>query len=512
MRVTNSMISNSARQHISTAKNKLLTAEEQYTTEKKIQRPSDDPTIASRSLKFRNTLSQLTQYVQKNVQDAMDWMDMTEGAMKNASSILTNMKGVLVEGANGDLEADQRTSVLAQLNQYASAIFEDEADSDYAGRYLFTGYRTDTSLLFPTESTTLEYKITQNFDSEDISLIRNVTTEIAYDSNATAEDYAAMETKVNECYRIQLAYANCSDEPITGETEAFSMKLLTKDADGNQQETEVAPVGFVSSNDPYAYDIDAYNTANGTAYTALYLYDAGDVVLSSELYGQIQSEDASITMDYTKKEFEENAIRPEMYFQCTSYNTISMKTINYTDPDGQDIDYEVNTRQTITVNTQAKDAFSTDIYRTLDYIEQTIVGVNDVESRISDVENRIANTSSDDTETLEALNVLKESLESEKELRVSVMNSAFGMGLTMVDTVSQTLDVAVAELGAKYNRVQLTYDKLLDQRTTAEEQLSDNEDMDIADAIINLTQADNLYQASLSATAKILGNSLLNYI
>ena len=56
MRVTNSMISNRSQVHISNAKNKLLTAEEQYTTMKKIQRPSEDPTIASRSLKFRHGL------------------------------------------------------------------------------------------------------------------------------------------------------------------------------------------------------------------------------------------------------------------------------------------------------------------------------------------------------------------------------------------------------------------------------------------------------------------------
>ena len=45
MRVTNSMISNRSQVHISNAKNKMLTAEEQYTTMKKIQRPrrgSDD--------------------------------------------------------------------------------------------------------------------------------------------------------------------------------------------------------------------------------------------------------------------------------------------------------------------------------------------------------------------------------------------------------------------------------------------------------------------------------------
>lgn len=509
MRVTNSMISNSARQHISTAKNKLLTAEEQYTTQKKIQRPSDDPTIASRSLKFRTTLSQLTQYVTKNVEDALDWMDNTEGSMTNASSLLTTMKGVLNEGANGPLEADQRTSVLAQVRQCANAIFENEANADYAGRYLFTGYRTDTSLLFPTATDSLEYKITQKFSPSDIDLIRNVTTGIAYEDGATEEDYAAMETKINECYRVQLAYDNCSKDPITGETDAFTMKLQWGDADDEQRDVTFLAI---TQDEQYTFDLETYNQENGTNYEAFYVYDAGEVVFSTALYGEIQSKNAEITIEYSKKEFDKSDIRPEMYFPCTSYNTVSMKTVNYADPDGQEITYEINTRQSISVNTQAKDAFSTDIYRVLDYIERTIQGVNDVENRIADAEKRIANTPADDTDTLAALRKLKDSLENEKELRVSVMNSAFGMGLTMVDTTAQVLDVAVADLGAKYSRTQLTYNKLLDTRTIAEEQLSNNEEMDISDAIINLTQADNLYQASLSATAKILGNSLLNYI
>ena len=47
MRVTNSMISNRSQVHISNAKNKMLTAEEQYTTMKKIQRPSEDPNLSA---------------------------------------------------------------------------------------------------------------------------------------------------------------------------------------------------------------------------------------------------------------------------------------------------------------------------------------------------------------------------------------------------------------------------------------------------------------------------------
>lgn len=501
MRVTNSMISNSARQHISAAKNKLLTAEEQYTTQKKIQRPSDDPTIASRSLKFRTTVAQLTQYVTKNVEDALDWMDTTEGAMKNVSSLLTEMKGVLNEGANGPLEADQRFSVLAQARQAADAIFENEANSDYAGRYLFTGYRTDTSLLFPANTDTLEYKITQKFAPSDITAIRYVTTNIAYKDDADEAEYAAMETKINECYRVQLAYDNCSKDPITGETDAFSLQLKWGEEDDEQES--------ITAQSITQEDYDKLDPKDAAAY---YIYDSGEVVFSEEVYKKIQANDAEITIDYSKKEFNKNDIRPEMYFPCTSYNTVSMKTVNYADPDGQEIAYEVNTRQSISVNTQAKDAFSTDIYRVLDYIERTIQGVKDAENRIADAEKRIANTPADDKETLAALNKLKDSLENEKELRVSVMNSAFGMGLTMVDNTAQMLDVAMADLGAKYSRTQLTYNKLLDNKVISEEQLSNNEEMDISDAIINLTQADNLYQASLSATAKILGNSLLNYI
>ena len=93
MRVTNSMISNSAQTHIGNAKSSLLKYEEQITSEKKIQRPSDDPTVAVRSLKYRSTISQIKQYVEKNVEDGLSWMDTTESAMKNICLVYTTDAG-----------------------------------------------------------------------------------------------------------------------------------------------------------------------------------------------------------------------------------------------------------------------------------------------------------------------------------------------------------------------------------------------------------------------------------
>ena len=122
MRVTNSMISNSASAHITNAKNSLLKYSDQYTTQKKIQRPSDDPTVAVRSLKLRTTYSQLTQYAEKNVQDAMSWMDTTETALENISKKFDSMKSYFNQGANDYLKADDRKSVLTTLQQYVKRM------------------------------------------------------------------------------------------------------------------------------------------------------------------------------------------------------------------------------------------------------------------------------------------------------------------------------------------------------------------------------------------------------
>lgn len=495
MRVTNSMISNSSANHIANAKHSLMTAEDQYTTQKKIQRPSDDPTVAVRSLQLRTTYTQLNQYVEKNVKDAMSWMDTTESALKNINSILTNMKGYLNQGANDPLDTDERKSVLSVLQEYARAIFEDEANTDYSGRYVFAGRRTDTSLLFPDKTTNLEYEITEKLSSSAINSVKYVSGESVYNPVAGNYDTAAQ----SKAYHMQLAYDNCADSKITGGL-ADPVKIQLNYGTTNQALT----VKTMKSTDADAYDAAKAGT------DAIYLYDTGEVIFSENAYQTIQSNDAEIEVTYAKKEFEKSDIRPEMYFGCVKYDKDKKQSYTYAEPKDQTIDFEVGFSQQATVNTQARDAISTDIYRTIDYIAKCVDYVNQVDTKISEVEKQLSNTT-DKTE-IERLEKLKELLKQEKGLREDVMTEAFGMGLTMVDRTQELANVALADLGSRYNRLQLTFDKLSDQRVDTEEKLSENEDINIADAYINLSQADNLYQASLQATSKILGNSLLNYI
>ena len=62
MRITNKMMTNNALYNISNNKTLLSNLEQQYSTGKKITKPSDDPIVAVRALKFRTNLTELNRY------------------------------------------------------------------------------------------------------------------------------------------------------------------------------------------------------------------------------------------------------------------------------------------------------------------------------------------------------------------------------------------------------------------------------------------------------------------
>ena len=91
MRITNKIMENNSLYNINNNKilqDKLST---QMSTQKKINRPSDDPVVAIRALRLRSSVTEVTQYYSKNIPDAESWLNVTEDALKNLSQIITNM-------------------------------------------------------------------------------------------------------------------------------------------------------------------------------------------------------------------------------------------------------------------------------------------------------------------------------------------------------------------------------------------------------------------------------------
>ena len=135
-----------------------------------------------------------------------------------------------------------------------------------------------------------------------------------------------------------------------------------------------------------------------------------------------------------------------------------------------------------------------------------------IEANLKTVKKRIADCDEGDTTTLANLKELQSQLETQIALQKQVLGDALASGITTCQKSQDTLNIALADHGARYNRMEMTEEGLKTQEMDTEDAKSENEDADLGEAYVMFNQANLLYQATLGATSKILGQSLLNFI
>jgi flagellar hook-associated protein 3 FlgL len=501
MRITNQMMTNSMMNSINKNKNNLSDLDAQYASGKKIQRPSEDPIIAVRALKLRTNLAELNQYYEKNIPDAMSWMDLTEGALTNIEEILKNINTACVQGASDPLGVDERESIIKNLEQYKEQIYQ-EGNTNYAGRYVFTGYKTDTGLMFDKPSTDLEYTITENFSGKNIESISKVSGTYSVDNYNPATDYSASPT-MNTSYRIRLSYDNLDLKMPDGVTDVNLNGKVTA-LDKNGASITVPNITTKSASDPAAYQ--------PTAGEINYIPETGELILSDGANAALKNAD-SISVDYRKTKFKEGDLRPEHYFDSDVHLTGSPAADDkhYTKQD-QEIQYEINFNQKLTINTQGSDAIQHNIGRDIDEILMAVQDVKAVEKKLAEVDKMLADPNYSSQVNQDKLNQLKQQLNTEHTLKNDIMQKKFGGGITHSSESLNTVSVAKADLGSRYVRLQLTESRLSDQQVEFTDLMSKNEDVDMVETYIKYNSAEVIYNASLSAASKIVKNTLMDFL
>ncbi|HBQ25210.1 MAG TPA: flagellar hook-associated protein FlgL [Syntrophomonas sp.] len=84
--------------------------------------------------------------------------------------------------------------------------------------------------------------------------------------------------------------------------------------------------------------------------------------------------------------------------------------------------------------------------------------------------------------------------------------------LDKIDNKMNDLLTARATIGAKVNRLELQKNRLEGSRISFTGLLSENEDADIAEVIMNLKMQENVYRASLAAGARIIQPTLIDFL
>lgn len=293
MRITNSMMRNNVLMALNQREQAISKLDTQIHSTKKIQKPSDDPVIAARILKFRTTLSEIEQY-KRNADDAESWLENTEQAVKNVIDRLKRMKDLSNKGANGPLNLDDRKTIIAEFKQIKAQLAT-EGNAAYAGRYLFSGYKTNKSPLLD-EPMNVNYEIRETFDKDQIETVGRY-----------------FDKKINQVHRIKLGYDNLGAIQTTN----TGLVIATKTS----------------------ADVDAYKTIAGTAH---YLEDTGELIIND---ADIAGLTSPVQVSYQKNQFIKGDVRPELYFESTDLTTGQVFS-----PKTEEMEYQVSYSQLFTVN------------------------------------------------------------------------------------------------------------------------------------------------------------------
>ena len=508
MRITNTMITRNTKSNINS--NKLLVDKynTQMTTQKKISKASENPVIAIRSLRLSTTLSHIDQYVENNIPDASAWMDVTETALTNMKSLLTDIRTHCVNGSNDSLTSDDRQTILEGLRALADQVYL-EGNADYAGKSVFTGYRTSSTLTFEEDEPETTYEITQQFTYDNLEEHRYYTGDVTV-PEAIVAGVDACTTKISESTyeRIRLAY----NEGIELDNLSYTINGQTTDLITTADDGTVTVAGNVQVFESEA----AWEEANGEKVIAddamVFIKETGEMIFGKELANTISDGRASLTAEYTKKGFDAGEARPEYYYDCKDITDDDpTKHVEYT-KQIQDINYTIANNTTLTINTQASDVFDTAIARDVDELINVVQKSINANNKVAKVKQMMTEAQYQSPEDQALLQTYLDAAQKEADFADDNLQKTYEHYITRFDGYMESANIAITNIGSMKNRLTMTQTRVENQQTTIEELKSQNEDRDISDIIIDYYASYNAYQSSLTAASKVGERTLLDYI
>ncbi len=273
----------------------------------------------------------------------------------------------------------------------------------------------------------------------------------------------------------------------------------------------------------------------------LFVPETGEILFSDTAYSKVEDAtkapgaggtNAEIRVTYDKNTWADGDIRPEHYFACEgttldesgnvlmddSVNPPVPVKVNYnkeylTTAGGkkQAIEYDVGYNQKVQVNTTADEVFSHDLDRDVEDLENAIERLSAIDKTFTDMEKKFKTMEESDPNYA----LVKKQYEAAEKAYSHERENVHNMFGRMIAKAQEYLDdtnVAVTDNGTRSQRLDLISNRLMDQRTTFKTLQSENEDVDIAEVVIQLSSTELTYNAALMATGKIMQTSLMNYI
>ncbi len=509
MRITNQMITSNSLRNMQKSMSRANKATERMESGKKISQASEDPVIAIRALKLRTTVNQLVQYKDKNIPDAESWLKITSTSLTNITKRIEDIQDYCVQGSTDSFNTTDRSAIIDSLKELQDMIYN-EGNSTYAGRYIFSGYKTDRPLSFvETEDTTkLSYDITQSF-SPDVLETKNVLLNgVSYDNLDSYVDgsQAYVRPDPEMVYRLNLAYENISDKDYKGDS---VLNISAVDAAGNNMDLtgfNILTLESTQSDDYYRVGKDDIHVIKET----------GEIIFGENVFNTLKGA-GSIKVSYGKNQVEKGELRPEHYFQCTQHKVMadgSIKDIDYEQPeDGQKIYYEVNFNQSMQVNTEGNKLVSADISNDMNDLIYALTELEAAEHAQTKLKAMLEDVQyASNPAAVKQINQMLEDVDVEIAVKKQNMQKTFSANIANFQEYMDRVSAIQSDLGSRMSKLEMITTRVEEQYSSFSELKSTNENVKSEEAIIEFNQASLVYESALAATSNVITKTLLDYL
>lgn len=140
-RVTQNMMNTQLLRNLNNNMTRMDNLQNQLSTGRRINKPSDDPVGISFSMRYRTELSSNEQY-QSNVDAGLSWLSFSDTMMDQAGSVMQRVRELAVAASNGTNPQAALDTMKKEVDQLYEQMV-DIGNSQFSGKYVFNGQLTD---------------------------------------------------------------------------------------------------------------------------------------------------------------------------------------------------------------------------------------------------------------------------------------------------------------------------------------------------------------------------------
>ncbi len=137
LRITDQGLANSRAHWISEGRATVADTEQQVSTGRKIDSPSEDPGAAAQLMRYDMRLQRLGQY-QRNTGNAKLWTGAADTALQSAATNLARAKTIAIQAGNDTLGDEENAALAADIRAIADEM-QTISNTKVSGRAIFAG-------------------------------------------------------------------------------------------------------------------------------------------------------------------------------------------------------------------------------------------------------------------------------------------------------------------------------------------------------------------------------------